>query len=274
MINENIVSAWRVYAPWLSSEFIEQDLIISRTLVEIYNHPMLAEKLIFRGGTALQKIFYASNPTRYSEDIDVVQIEEGPIGPIFDALRETLEPWLGKPKRKIGDGVIRLTYIFQAVNDLPRKLKVEINTREHFAVFPIISKPFEVNSPWFKGKTNIKCFAVEELLGSKLRALYQRKKGRDLYDLAIAMRTLELDLDKLLYCFHKCMEPLGLKISRAEFEENLILKSQMPAFRKDLEPLLAVNAAKYNFDDDFKLVMDKIIAKFPGDTWKGVGRAR
>ena len=77
---------------------LEQDLIISRALVEIFNHPLLAESLAFRGGTALFKLHLA--PMRYSEDIDLVQVHPAPIGPVMDALQEKLNSWLGKPRRK------------------------------------------------------------------------------------------------------------------------------------------------------------------------------
>ncbi len=75
-----------------------------------------------------------------------------------------------------------LYYRFQS-EDLPpekRRLKVEINTREHFSVFPLEIKVFSIDSAWFQGRSEIPTYKLEELLGTKLRALYQRKKGRDL----------------------------------------------------------------------------------------------
>ena len=271
MIDERSLIEWKNVAPWASEAFVEQDLVISRALVDIFNNTNLADKLVFRGGTALQKLFYPNQPTRYSEDIDLVQIKSGPIGPIFDGLKEVLEPWLGKPKKKIGEGRATLIYKFQASgpNPFDMKLKVEINTREHFSVFNIIRLPFAVNSLWFTGQTEIVTYSIEELLGSKLRALYQRKKGRDLYDLAVAINQLPLDLDKVMVCYHKYMEYLETKVSRAEFEKNLLQKRDLPSFREDILPLLAVRNKQHNFAADFNLVMEKIIAKLPGEPWKG-----
>jgi predicted nucleotidyltransferase component of viral defense system len=78
MIPRGYITEWRKYAPWQTSEQVEQDLIISKTLIKIYQDDYLASHLAFRGGTALYKLFL--NPaTRYSEDIDFVQIEAGPI---------------------------------------------------------------------------------------------------------------------------------------------------------------------------------------------------
>jgi hypothetical protein len=57
------------------------------------------------------------------------------------------------------------------------RLKVEINTREHFSVFDVQRHAYEVESRWFTGRAHIATFELDELLATKLRALYQRKKG-------------------------------------------------------------------------------------------------
>lgn len=92
MIPQDFISEWKKHAPWLRDYQIEQDLIICRALIEIFSHPHLAENLAFRGGTALYKRHLS--PVRYSEDIDLVQVHPGPIGPIMDALQEKLNSWL------------------------------------------------------------------------------------------------------------------------------------------------------------------------------------
>jgi len=93
MIPLDYITAWRVNAPWPQLSQIEQDLIICRALVELYSHPVVAKNLAFPGGTALFKLHLL--PARYSEDIDLVQMQAGPIGPIIDALQEKINPWLG-----------------------------------------------------------------------------------------------------------------------------------------------------------------------------------
>lgn len=95
MIPELYIAEWRQKAPWPETLQIEQDLVISRALVEIYSHPLLAEALAFRGGTALYKLFIKS-AQRYSENIDLVQTKPGSIGPIVNALRNALDFWLGE----------------------------------------------------------------------------------------------------------------------------------------------------------------------------------
>ena len=88
MIPRAYVTEWRDRAPWPSDEQVEQDLIITRALVELFRRPVIQQALAFRGGTALAKLYLAP-AHRYSEDIDLVQIQAGPIGPTLNAMRET-----------------------------------------------------------------------------------------------------------------------------------------------------------------------------------------
>src|SRR5437868_9406610 len=101
MIPELMIREWQSkQAPWSTVTMIEQDLIISRALVNLYEQPVIKNSLVFRGGTALNKI-YITPPARYSEDLDFVQIESAPIGSVIDAIRTALDNWLGEPRRKI-----------------------------------------------------------------------------------------------------------------------------------------------------------------------------
>ena len=89
----NIV-AWSHVVPWVEMRQVEQDLIISRAIVDLFSEPFLHEELRFRGGTALHKLHFPV-PMRFSEDIDLVRTTSGPVGPILARIREVLEPWLG-----------------------------------------------------------------------------------------------------------------------------------------------------------------------------------
>lgn len=135
MIPRAHITAWRWNAPWSTDAQVEQDLVLSRVLVEVYSVPFLSSFLAFRGGTALHKL-YLSPASRYSEDIDLVQIEAGAIGPVMTALRSRLDAWLGEPRRKQSEGRMTLIYRFESEIPpvTPLRLKIEVNTREHFAV--------------------------------------------------------------------------------------------------------------------------------------------
>ena len=74
MIPRAHVTAWRASAPWPTDAQVEQDLVLSRALVEMFSSADVAQAVAFRGGTALHKIFLGS-PGRYSEDNDLVQVD-------------------------------------------------------------------------------------------------------------------------------------------------------------------------------------------------------
>ncbi len=87
MIPRDYITEWRAQAPWVFDLQVEQDLVISRALVAIFSHPLLSKSLALRGGTALYKL-YIKPPARYSEDIDLVQINAEPVGPLMGAMRD------------------------------------------------------------------------------------------------------------------------------------------------------------------------------------------
>ena len=57
MIPSDYIIEWRAEAPWVEDAKVEQDLIITKALVNIFSHPVLKDALAFRGGTALYKLF-------------------------------------------------------------------------------------------------------------------------------------------------------------------------------------------------------------------------
>lgn len=232
MIARAHITEWRAHAPWSTDAQVEHDLIISRAIVEVFSDPVLSAGLAFRGGTALHKL-YLTPATRYSEDIDLVQVEGGPIGDIMTALRQRLDPWLGSPRRRQSEG--RMTMVYRLDSEIPPvtplRLKVEVNTREHLSVLGFVQKRFSIDSLWSRGSAELLTYKVEELLATKLRALYQRSKGRDLYDLAAAVQRFpKLDLAKVAECFERYLEREGHRVSRAEFEESMAGKMLDPSF--------------------------------------------
>ena len=183
MIPEFAIREWSEHVPWTESEQVEQDLLICRALTEIYKDEYLASHLAFRGGTALHKLFLSPQP-RYSEDIDLVQINAEPIKETYDHIRDALA-FLGEPKvkQKKHNNTLIFRLESESIPVVPIHLKVEINCKEHFSVLPMQRMPFSVVNKWYNGKCDVLTYQLDELVGTKLRALYQRRKGRDLYDL-------------------------------------------------------------------------------------------
>jgi len=269
MIPRDYITEWRTQAPWIQDFQVEQDLVISKALVNIFSHPLLQESLAFRGGTALYKL-HLKPAARYSEDIDLVQIRPEPAGAMMEALRETLDPWLGQPQWKQNEGRVTFLYRFESegIPPLRLRLKIEINSREHFTCYGITQTPFSVSSRWFEGNCNISTYELNELLGTKLRALYQRKKGRDLFDLAIALREPNIDSARIINAFLVYMDRSGHLITRAQFEQNMANKCYDPQFTADIGPLLAPEFS-WDMEAAYTTVATELIQHLPGNPWKG-----
>ncbi len=264
MIPELYINEWHSVVPWEQPVMVEQDLIISRALVSIFQDEFLRENLAFRGGTALHKLHLAQQP-RYSEDIDLVQIKAGPIKPIMQRLGEVLD-WLPNRSTQQKRHSNKLLYRFES--EIPPvtqiRLKVEINCFEHFNVMGLQQMPFAVENSWFSGTANLTTYHLDELVGTKLRALYQRKKGRDLFDLYTALNRGNLNIDNVLECYQRYMEFVVDKIpSYKEFVQNMELKMDDDEFLNDVLPLLRPEI-KYDPRVAYQLVFDKLIEKMPG----------
>lgn len=271
MIPQANITAWRATAPWQDDAMVEQDLVLTRAVIELFNEIDLAAKIAMRGGTALHKLF-VQPAYRYSEDIDLVQTKPGPIGPIIDAIRNILDPWLGKPSRDRSEGNVTLTYRFQSEIPpvRPLRLKIEINSREHFTLLGIERRPLAAVNPWFTSTTDVATFQVAELLGTKLRALYQRRKGRDLFDLWLCLDRGLVNPLLAVSCFGEYMSRSNLSVSRAQFEQNLHQKQSDPAFLGDITPLLST-AIQYDAATALNDVRSALIELLPGDPWRGPG---
>lgn len=99
------------------------------------------------------------------------------------------------------------TMLFRMESEFPPviqiRLKIEINCFEHFNELGLVKIPFVVENSRLTGRCGITTYQLNELLGTKLRALYQRKKGRDLFDLYVALTKTEVDVDELMRCYHR-----------------------------------------------------------------------
>lgn len=269
MIPASYIQEWSSKAPWPDSRLIEQDLIITRALCDLFSSPALAGKIAFRGGTAINKLLF-QKPLRYSEDIDLVQTQPEPIGTTIDTIREALS-WLGKCNRHQAGHSTHLVFKFAPEVDpeATLKLKIEINTREHESLYGIRQYHFEIDCRWHQAKTGISSFEPEELFGTKLRALLQRRKNRDLFDLHEGLKQLSMDPDKLITCFEYYLSLEGKPISRAVAEQRMLEKLSR-SLTEDIAPLLPADI-QFNDDDAldaFGNVWKELVTRIKGDPWK------
>jgi hypothetical protein len=230
---------WRSFAPWISDVQVEQDLVVCRALISLFSNKLLAENLAFRGGTALHKL-YLRPPSRYSEDIDLVQTKAGAMGPVIDAVREALDALLGEPKRERGEDSVTLTYRVESEVPpvVPMRLKVEINTREHFTVLGYREYPFSIESRWYSGACTVKTYGLD--------------------DLWLGLTRGQADPAKIVKIFKEYMKEEGLEVSRRQYRENLAKKMTTKSFLADTENLLRPGAA-YQPQEAYQLVDEKVL---------------
>jgi predicted nucleotidyltransferase component of viral defense system len=258
MIPRKDIIAWRSIGPWTANEWVEQDLVLSRALVEIFSDVYLKEDLAIRGGTAIHKIFLPQQ-ARYSEDIDLVRRWTGPIKETISRLQKQLE-FLGKynVKQKERNTIIRFQFNSEIPPIVTLMLKVEINCREHDSKYGYILKDYSVHSGWFSGECSVSTYSINELLGTKLRALYQRKKGRDLFDIWYIIQKDMANIQEILDSFHHYLDMSGTRITRKQFINNIENKLNDSEFRKDIAGLIRSEII-FDFDEAWEYLKIKLV---------------
>ena len=178
---------------------------------------MLSQELVFRGGTCLHKL-YLPTARRYSEDLDFVRRTAGPISPITQRLT-TLGQSLGfeVSTRISAQPKVYLRTSSAAGN--PLKIKLEMNTHERSSARPLATVHHAVASSWWSGSANVVTFEPEERVAT-IRAIFQRKKGRDLFDLWMALTELQLAPTAILDAYQVAPEGLTAKRSVQDLREK------------------------------------------------------
>lgn len=273
------VLAHQAEVPWPVPHQVEQDLLLCRAMVALFNDPFLKGQIAMRGGTVLHKVHLAP-ASRYSEDIDLVVLGDRPEEHLRAAIKRVLREVLGKHKRWGWDElkltvrnlakpsrVLRVNYEVPSVMEPGRTLNivVEANVTERRPHQPVVELPFTVP---FRGQqltTQVRSFDIHEMLGTKMRALFQRRRGRDLFDLFWALSApsaMPVNPDGILEAFRHYMAIEGTEVLRDAFLEQLDLRLADRGFCSDMEPLLRTGLA-YDPQMAGKLVRDELLMRLP-----------
>lgn len=261
MIPRASIIAWSASAPWPSEGQIEQDLILSRLLVEIASDPLLSEELAFRGGTCLHKL-YLKEPQRYSEDLDFVRTNQRPVlGEIFDRLRAITERIGLREHRRTfpskDSDTATMWFDADAESEAATiRVKIETNVVESAPYTPHLFIPFDVSSPWWSGDAEIRTFTIEEILATKVRALCQRRKGRDLFDLWIGLNLPEVNSSDIAAALAHYMQ--DRVYSYPQLVGHLKTKLADPDFAADLTGLVRSLPTDYDIAEALDLVRRQI----------------
>lgn len=258
MIPEAYVTHWAAGAPWPTRTQVEQDLLLSRLICEIANHPYLGEDLIFRGGTCFHKL-HIHPARRYSEDLDYVRSTAGGIRRFTSAMSEIGESLGFRVKTRISVNP-KVYLIADSAEDLRMRIKVEVNTRERSPNDPVEFKEYKVASPWWSGSARVRTFTTRELVATKIRALFERNKGRDLFDMWLALTELGLRGQDLLAAFGPYHSP---SITARSAVANLREKLGSPEFRRDLDSFMTTRPTAYNIDAAAEIVISQVLRQIP-----------
>ena len=187
----------------------------------------------------------------------------------MDALQNALDPWFGEARWKQSQGRVTFGYPFLS-EDVPAirlRLKVEINTREHFAVLGFTDRPFPVESRWFSGQADIATFELDELLATTMRALYQLHKGRDLFLLAMEIADARSNPGQIAAAFREYVDREGGPVTRAIFERNLAGTIGDAQFNADMSALLRLEF-EWRPAETARTVSEQLISRLPGEPWE------
>lgn len=253
-ITRQDILAHQAVVPWAAQYQVEQDLLLCRAMVALFDDKFLSSQIAMRGGTLLHKVHLAP-PARYSEDIDLVVVGTRPPDHIRRAIRRVLAEVLGAPKASVWDTialairntvkpsrVLRMTYSARSIIEPNRTLEivVEANVTERKPHRAVVEMPFSFPFRDKAVQTHIKGFDIHEMLGTKMRAMFQRKRGRDLFDLywALTKSPTPVDATAIIASFEHYLKQEGTKAGRAEFIGILDDHLKDRGFCSDMQPLL------------------------------------
>ncbi len=281
------IIAWRREAAWATDAQVEQDLLLTRAMVAIFRDPFLSAQVAMRGGTALHKLHLAP-ASRYSEDIDLVLVGDRPPLHVERALVRVLDPLLGQPASRAltsmrvamrnlarPSKIRRLVYTYRPTVSPPdeMKIKIELNCNERQPCYPLTGLPFAPPLPGpDAAAVTLRSFDLDEMLGTKMRALLQRNQGRDLYDLDRAcVRHGEalargagplLDPQRVTDALRTYLRREGVRVRRREYAASLREKVANRAFRNDTTKVLPPGV-DYDVDAAAERVSGLLIARLP-----------
>jgi predicted nucleotidyltransferase component of viral defense system len=197
-------------------------------------------------------------PLRYSADLVYVRRTHSGIKPYLTALRDiaTRAGLIEHGSHQSGQ-MVHIVFDAPATASNQRiRVKIETNITETESFLPHITLRYAVASPWWSGTADVSTFQLEELMATKLRALYQRRKGRDLFDLwhVLSDRDIEPELivDGLTYYMG------DHAFGDREFSANLAAKLQHHEFLSDTDQLISESSAGYNPTAAADLVVERL----------------
>jgi predicted nucleotidyltransferase component of viral defense system len=189
----------------LREDVVEKDYVIGWILWGIGSHPVLRDAWIFKGGTCLKKCYFETY--RFSEDLDFTILPEGPfepdrVLPLLDEVLSRIHEESGidftvqeqkmrlRPNATSSEG--RVYYRGPRQAPSPGMVKLDLNAAETVVRPPVLRRVSHAFSDHPPGAGDVRCYSFEELFAEKIRALGERCRPRDLYDVVNLYRHSDL----------------------------------------------------------------------------------
>ena len=259
-LTQRDILAHQQQVPWPNLRQVEQDLLLCRAMTALFDDEFLKTQIAMRGGTLLHKVHLAP-ASRYSEDIDLVVIGDRPDEHIRKAINRVLIGVLGRPTSSAWQAVklavrnavkpskvLRVIYRVPSVADprgTPLEIVIEANVTERKSYRPISLLPFSYLFRDEMVATTVNGFEIHEMLGTKMRALFQRRRGRDLFDLYWALTEAGTPVNpvEIIELFLYYLQQEGTVATRDEFIGLLQSHLNDRGFLTDMNALLRTGIA-------------------------------
>lgn len=267
MMQRAHLTAWQAHAPWPKASHREQDLRISRSVAAIFGDTVLREHLAMRGGTVLHKGHLAP-AARYSNDIDLVLIQPLSEKQLDQRLRKVLTNLAGTPTDSMVDNawltvrnalrpsrLLRTTYRYVPMSlQRPEEIKVEVNLNEQASLYPLVTVEMTtLDEGGVLSRCTVRSYDIDEMLGTKTRALVQRRQGRDLFDLWHAWQlsstnksTYPVSPARAMTAFNWYLAREGVKLNRTAVETIVDAHLEDKGFCSDTQTLLRPGFGTYD----------------------------
>lgn len=213
----------------------EKDYFLAVVLSIIYNSN-LTDKLVFKGGTAIHHLYL--DQLRFSEDLDFTAL--APVS-ITD-LRAVFEPYdfLSIVKFNPSDYSLKLERLkFLGPLGQPNSIKIDIDLSQTL-VMPSCKLPYR---NVFDMPLEVRGMALDEICAEKVRAVNERARYRDFYDLAMAMQKKALEPSRVLDVLSR--KELRKSLSRATILANFEVAAEAATstaenlfYREEINPTL------------------------------------
>ena len=246
--------------PWDDNRLVEQDLALTRLIIDVANHPILFDKLSLKGGTCLHKL-WLPEPWRYSEDLDYNRIVASDPLEIVNSLREIasdtgfrdatfkqnklfLHLWLADA---LEDG-----QEFQVKIDIQREIKPDSSAYQH--------RQFAIDNPWCSKQASVRANRAEDIIASKVLASFQRSRPRDLFDMWAAIKAGTVTYANVASRFASYRPDNPERWNTGKASRSLISKLSDPSYIAEMKRISVYAPFTYDEYEHVQIAADLIDA--------------